>query len=135
MSGPSTRIVPEVGRSSAPIRYSSVLLPEPDGPTMNVHDPLGIRNDHPAEGLDRLLSGDEDLVDVDGFDHGTASDIGHGPELLQSSRCGGSRPSASSSRPSRRGRARRRIAIATAPARLAAISHGLRSSSKPVRTG
>ena len=44
MSWPSTRIVPDVGRSSAPSRYSRVLLPEPDGPTMNVHDPRGTRN-------------------------------------------------------------------------------------------
>ena len=42
-SRPSIRIVPSVGRSSAPSRYSSVLLPEPDGPTMNAHRPRGIR--------------------------------------------------------------------------------------------
>ena len=32
-----------------------MLLPEPDGPTMNVHDPVGTRNVTPAQGLDRLV--------------------------------------------------------------------------------
>ncbi len=39
MSRPVTRTVPAVGRSSVPIRCSSVVLPEPDGPTMPASSP------------------------------------------------------------------------------------------------
>ena len=44
MAWSATLIVPEVGKSSAASRYSRVLLPDPDGPTMNVHDPVGSWN-------------------------------------------------------------------------------------------
>src|SRR5581483_1600692 len=40
---PSTQISPDVGRSSAPSKYKSVLLPDPDGPTMKANRPLPIR--------------------------------------------------------------------------------------------
>ena len=40
---PFTRISPLDGRSSAPSRYRSVLLPEPLGPTMNANRPRSIR--------------------------------------------------------------------------------------------
>jgi hypothetical protein len=36
---PATRISPEVGRSSAAIRCSSVDLPDPDGPTIASSSP------------------------------------------------------------------------------------------------
>ena len=39
MSKPVTRTVPLVGRSRVPIRCSSVVLPEPDGPTMPTSSP------------------------------------------------------------------------------------------------
>src|SRR5271170_6743462 len=36
---PSSHISPEVGRSRQPIRFTSVDLPEPDGPIMAIHSP------------------------------------------------------------------------------------------------
>ena len=47
MSQSSTRIVPEVGRSSVPSSVSKVLFPEPDGPTMKAQAPLGISKETP----------------------------------------------------------------------------------------
>ena len=38
-SSPVTRTVPEVGRSRVPMRWSSVVLPEPEGPTMPTSSP------------------------------------------------------------------------------------------------
>ena len=44
----SIAMMPEVGVSRAARRYRSVLLPEPDGPTMNVKAPVGTSKDTPA---------------------------------------------------------------------------------------
>ena len=41
ISFPSMNTFPEVGVSSAPIIFSSVLLPEPDSPTTATNSPLG----------------------------------------------------------------------------------------------
>ena len=41
MSLPSISTLPVVGVSSAPIMFSSVLLPEPDSPTTATYSPLG----------------------------------------------------------------------------------------------
>src|ERR1700675_3426346 len=38
-SSPSSQISPEVGRSRQPIRFTSVDLPEPDGPMIAIHSP------------------------------------------------------------------------------------------------
>ncbi len=51
MSRPSTSIRPDVG-SSAPARQRSVLLPLPDGPTMNVNFPRGIEQVTPPQNRD-----------------------------------------------------------------------------------
>ena len=40
MSTPSISIVPEVGLSNAPIRFSIVDLPLPDGPRMETKSPV-----------------------------------------------------------------------------------------------
>ena len=39
---PSRVMVPDVGRSSPPMRFSSVDFPDPDGPTMETISPFGI---------------------------------------------------------------------------------------------
>src|SRR5579872_6155880 len=36
---PSSQISPDVGRSRQPIRFTSVDLPEPDGPMIAIHSP------------------------------------------------------------------------------------------------
>ena len=36
---PSTEMVPESGRARLPIRLSSVLLPQPDGPVSDTNSP------------------------------------------------------------------------------------------------
>src|SRR5579864_8333871 len=36
---PSSQISPEVGRSRQPIRFTSVDLPEPEGPMIAIHSP------------------------------------------------------------------------------------------------
>ena len=41
VSLPSISTLPEVGVSSAPTIFSSVLLPEPDSPTTATYSPLG----------------------------------------------------------------------------------------------
>ena len=61
MSQSSTRIVPEVGRSSVPSSVSKVLLPEPEGPTMKAQAPLGTSKRRPAA-LHLVLSRAEVLV-------------------------------------------------------------------------
>src|ERR1700674_948399 len=38
-SSPSSQISPEVGRSRAPIRFTNVDLPDPEGPMMAIHSP------------------------------------------------------------------------------------------------
>ena len=63
---PPMSIVPEVGLSSAPSRYKSVLFPEPDGPTMNVKDPWGTSNETPRESVDLLVTA---LVRLPQFGH------------------------------------------------------------------
>ena len=45
MSSPFRRTVPEVGRSTPPIRCSSVDLPDPDEPTMAQNSPSATEND------------------------------------------------------------------------------------------
>ena len=44
-SPPSYRIIPEVGMSSVPSNDNSVLLPEPDGPTMATSSPRSMASD------------------------------------------------------------------------------------------
>ena len=39
MSRPSIRTVPSVGESSAPMMFSSVVLPLPEGPSTTVNSP------------------------------------------------------------------------------------------------
>src|SRR5215469_10496453 len=39
------RSLPSVGRSRQPIRFTSVLLPEPEGPVTATHSPATIEND------------------------------------------------------------------------------------------
>jgi len=41
--------VPELGRSSVPIRLSRVDLPEPDGPTMATNSPSSTLRDTPLQ--------------------------------------------------------------------------------------
>src|SRR5207245_11250224 len=45
---PSTATVPAVGVSSAPIRFSSVVLPEPDGPMSATKSPRGMSRSMPC---------------------------------------------------------------------------------------
>src|ERR1039458_6051717 len=54
-SWPSTKISPEVGRSIAAIRYSSELLPDPLGPTMNANRPCSIRQLRPRSACTHRL--------------------------------------------------------------------------------
>ena len=54
-----------------------MLLPDPDGPTMNVHDPARHPERHAPQGLDDLVPALERLADVDGLDHhGTPPRVG-----------------------------------------------------------
>src|SRR5690242_9318144 len=48
MRRPSTTIVPAVGVSSPPIRLSSVVLPEPDGPMSATKSPRGMSRSMPC---------------------------------------------------------------------------------------
>ena len=48
-SVPSMRTLPEVGRSSVPIRLSRVDFPEPDGPTMATNSPSSTARDTPLQ--------------------------------------------------------------------------------------
>ena len=42
---PSSRYSPDVGRSSSPMTFISVLLPEPEGPRIATNSPAPIRSD------------------------------------------------------------------------------------------
>ena len=54
-SRPVTRTVPVVGRSRVPIRCSSVVLPDPDGPTTATSSPARHRQAHPVQRPHRRL--------------------------------------------------------------------------------
>jgi hypothetical protein len=48
MSRPATTIRPSVGESSAPIMFSSVVLPHPDGPSTTTNSSAWTSNDTSA---------------------------------------------------------------------------------------
>jgi hypothetical protein len=55
--GPATRTEPDVGRSSPAARFSSVVLPEPDGPTTATNSPLWTSSETPRIGSTGGLPG------------------------------------------------------------------------------
>jgi hypothetical protein len=48
MEAPSMRMSPDVGVSSPPSRWSSVLFPDPDGPTIATSSPAAMSSETPA---------------------------------------------------------------------------------------
>ena len=46
------RIVPAVGLNMAPRQVSSVVLPQPDGPSNNVSEPGSTASENPSMGRD-----------------------------------------------------------------------------------
>ena len=70
---PFTRISPLDGRSSAPSRYSSVLLPDPLGPTMNANRPRSIRQLIPRKASTQRMPLRYDFQTFTHFDHRVAS--------------------------------------------------------------
>ena len=51
MSSPRIRIVPSVGESSAPIMFSRVVLPLPEGPRTTMNSPRSIRRSTPSRAV------------------------------------------------------------------------------------
>ena len=73
MSLPSSRICPEVGCSKPAIMRSVVVLPQPDGPSIEKNSPAGISEIDPVDGP-HLREG---LDEIDQLDFTTSH--GHSP--------------------------------------------------------
>ena len=66
---PKSTSCPASGRSSSPIRWSSVLLPTPEGPTTASISPPATVEVDPAQHLDAALAGAVALPQAGGADH------------------------------------------------------------------
>ena len=75
MRSPPTVMLPPVGESSPPIRLSSVVLPEPDGPISATKSPFSMSRSMPCSTSTFCLPRSVGLADVADLDQGVSSPI------------------------------------------------------------
>ena len=82
MRSPPTVMLPSVGESRPPIRLSSVVLPEPDGPMSARKSPLRDVEVDVMQHLDLLLAALVDLADVADLDQCAHASLAYGLRTL-----------------------------------------------------